>query len=325
MKKKTAIISIIISLVCIVFVVLMCVLLVKNKKSKDTSKEIQNAGEATYNQPSVAEAEEKYKDAAGIYTSVFKDELEGATVVTTYWIELKDDGNGTLSIQDSIPIEWDAKGNIKTKDNVKMQFSISEDELTLNQDDYSEMVFTKSAGKIIRPQNISIDAESVPDGIYAADIYGADIKEENDKLIIPVSLYSVDKYSEEDMDGLEEGDSIIVDGNMYVVDRIESEGDVITINGGLNEGGVELIRDIDTGDYTYFGWDDIKSYTYLLKKDFEADDEMVFSDFQDLSNPMVLDRYSLLDFIADDYLYELNTTVEISGGKIVNITREYMP
>ena len=325
MKKKTITISIIISVVCIAFVVLMCVLLVKNKKSKDASKEIQNAGEATYNQPSVAEVEEKYKDAAGIYTYVYKDEIEDQIVVTTYWIELKEDGKGTISMQDVIPIEWNKNGDIKTSGGQSMTFTISGNDFTLKQDEYSETVFTKSKGKIVRPANVYIDENSFPDGIYSAEISGPKIKEEGDKLIIPVSLYTVDKYSEEDIDGLEEGDSIIVDGIMYVVELIESDGDFISINGGINEGGADLMKDVDTGEYTYFGLDDIKSYTYLLEKEFEADDDMVFNDFQDIGNPMVLDRYSLLDFIADDYLYELNTTVEISGGKIVNITREYMP
>ena len=60
------------------------------------------------------------------------------------------------------------------------------------------------------------------------------------------------------------GDTIVVDGKDMVVTSREDENGFVTINGGLEQGGVDLTSD-DSGVYYAVGLDDAKSYHELGK------------------------------------------------------------
>jgi hypothetical protein len=142
-----------------------------------------------------------------------------------------------------------------------------------------------------------------------------------------VKIYTYDKYDMVDIANLKEGDTIVTHAGEVVVTSLErTQGGLILINGGLEEGGFDLFTD-DSGIFYESGFNDVKNWyevgtaTIRVSADFEG---------RDNSNPdqgeVVLYPGSFLVGEVTDYNFTpYNTTIRVEGGQIVEMNRMYTP
>ena len=77
-------------------------------------------------------------------------------------------------------------------------------------------------------------------------------------------VYDYDRYTAADIEALSEGDTIITHLNgteeitALTVESVERENNYVTINGGIEEGGIDLCKEDD--HYRTLTWDDYPAY-----------------------------------------------------------------
>ena len=147
------------------------------------------------------------------------------------------------------------------------------------------------------------------------------------KMQMDLKIYTYDKYDMVDISALKEGDTIITHAGEVEVTSIErSESGIIYINGGLEEGGFDLVTD-DSGIFYETGFDDAKNWyevgtaTIRVSADFEG---------RDLSDPeqgeVILYPGSFLVGEVSDYNFTpYNTTIRVEEGQIIEMTRSFVP
>ena len=100
--------------------------------------------------------------------------------------------------------------------------------------------------KRIEPLAESLDLNALTDATVAASFGAEDISEKDGKTEITLTVYDYDVYDMVDISQLAVGDTIVVDGKDMVVASREDKDGFVTINGGLEQGGVDLTSD-DSG------------------------------------------------------------------------------
>lgn len=153
---------------------------------------------------------------------------------------------------------------------------------------------------------------------------------------IDLVLYSYDAYAQADIDGLKEGDVIrtYLDGTDEAADvtieSIETNADAgfVTINGGIEEGGIELCRDRDV--YRTITFDDYPVYYEMGEVTMPLADDVTLSDSSadPQATPVESDGIAAVAdaFHADpDYWICNNTTIFTDHGKVSSILRVWVP
>lgn len=153
---------------------------------------------------------------------------------------------------------------------------------------------------------------------------------------IDLILYSYDAYAQADIDGLKEGDVIRthLDGTDEAADvtieSIETNADAgyVTINGGIEEGGIELCRDRDV--YRTITFDDYPVYYEVGEVTMPLADDVTLSDSSadPQATPVESDGIAAVAeaFHADpDYWICNNTTIFTDHGKVSSILRVWVP
>ena len=122
------------------------------------------------------------------------------------------------------------------------------------------------------------------------------------------------------------GDTIVVDGKDMVVTSREDKDGFVTINGGLEQGGVDLTSD-DSGVYYAVGMDDAKSYHELGKIAVPVVDGFVLTDNSDLEHPD--ETYAASDLAklaaSEPGFTANNTLATIEHGELTVLARSYTP
>jgi uncharacterized protein YcfL len=170
--------------------------------------------------------------------------------------------------------------------------------------------------------------ENLTDAILAVSLEEGDAYvDDTGKMQMDVKIYTYDKYDMVDIANLKEGDTIVTHAGEVVVTSLErTQGGLILINGGLEEGGFDLFTD-DSGIFYESGYNDVKNWyevgaaTIRVSADFEG---------RDNSNPdqgeVVLYPGSFLVGEVTDYNFTpYNTTIRVEGGQIVEMNRMYTP
>ena len=170
--------------------------------------------------------------------------------------------------------------------------------------------------------------ENLTDAILAVSLEEGDAYvDDTGKMQMDVKIYTYDKYDMVDIANLKEGDTIVTHAGEVVVTSLErTQGGLILINGGLEEGGFDLFTD-DSGIFYESGFNDVKNWyevgtaTIRVSADFEG---------RDNSNPdqgeVVLYPGSFLVGEVTDYNFTpYNTTIRVEGGQIVEMNRMYTP
>lgn len=153
---------------------------------------------------------------------------------------------------------------------------------------------------------------------------------------IDLVLYSYDAYAQADIDGLKEGDVIRthLDGTDEAADvtieSIETNADTgfVTINGGIEEGGIELCREQDV--YRTITFDDYPVYYEVGEVTMPLADDVTLSDSSadPQATPVESDGIAAVAeaFHADpDYWICNNTTIFTDHGKVSSILWVWVP
>ena len=180
--------------------------------------------------------------------------------------------------------------------------------------------------KRVEPLPETLDVNALTDATVAASFGAADISEKDGKTEITLTVYDYDVYDMVDISQLAVGDTIVVDGKDMVVTSREDKDGFVTINGGLEQGGVDLTSD-DSGVYYAVGLDDAKSYHELGKIAVPVVDGFVLTDNSDLEHPD--ETYAASDLAklaaSEPGFTANNTLATIEHGELTVLARSYTP
>lgn len=160
---------------------------------------------------------------------------------------------------------------------------------------------------------------------------------ERKNTINDVVVYDYDRYTAPEIEALSEGDTIATHLNgteeitALTVESIERENNYVTINGGIEEGGIDLCKEDDY--YRTLTWDDFPVYyevgvakQLVMAEDIELSDGA--ADFE--ADPVIVkgDR-AVCDAMSneeDGYGWNAgNTTVTIQNGEMTRVDRIWVP
>ena len=180
--------------------------------------------------------------------------------------------------------------------------------------------------KRVEPLPETLDVNALTDATVAASFGAADISEKDGKTEITLTVYDYDVYDMVDIAQLAIGDTIVVDGKDMVVASREDKDGFVTINGGLEQGGVDLTSD-DSGVYYAVGMDDAKSYHELGKITVPVAEGFVLTDNSDLEHPDATYAASDLAKLAGESVgfTANNTLATIEHGELPVLARSYTP
>ena len=177
--------------------------------------------------------------------------------------------------------------------------------------------------KRIEPLAESLD---LTDATVAASFGAEDISEKDGKTEITLTVYDYDVYDMVDISQLAVGDTIVVDGKDMVVASREDKDGFVTINGGLEQGGVDLTSD-DSGVYYAVGLDDAKSYHELGRITVPVAEGFVLTDNADPEHPD--ETYAASDLAklaaSEPGFTANNTLATIEHGELTVLARSYTP
>lgn len=185
---------------------------------------------------------------------------------------------------------------------------------------------TAQEAKRIEPLPESLDLNALTDATVAASFGAEDISEKDGKTEIALTVYDYDVYDMVDISQLAVGDTIVVDGKDMVVASREDKDGFVTINGGLEQGGVDLTSD-DSGVYYAVGLDDAKSYHELGKIAVPVAEGFVLTDNSDLEHSD--ETYAASDLAklaaSEPGFTANNTLATIEHGELTVLARSYTP
>lgn len=180
--------------------------------------------------------------------------------------------------------------------------------------------------KRVEPMPESLDPQALTDATVAASFGADDISETDGKTELTLTVYDYDIYDMVDIAQLAVGDTIVVDGKDMVVTSREDENGFVIINGGLEQGGVDLTSD-DSGVYYAVGMDDAKSYHELGKITVPVAEGFVLTDNSDPDHPD--ETYAASDLAklaaSEPGFTANNTLATIEHGELTVLARSYTP
>lgn len=180
--------------------------------------------------------------------------------------------------------------------------------------------------KRIEPLAETLDLNALTDATVAVSFGAEDISEKDGKMEISLTVYDYDVYDMVDISQLAVGDTIVVDGKDMVVTSREDRDGFVTINGGLEQGGVDLTSD-DSGIYYAVGMDDTKSYHELGRITVPVAEGFVLTDNSDPEHPDETYVASDLAKLAGESVgfTANNTLATIEHGELTVLVRSYTP
>ena len=181
--------------------------------------------------------------------------------------------------------------------------------------------------RCVSPLAAGYSTDSLTDCNVPAQFTAADFDWQASTLTMTVC--SEDLYDAVEVNQLQPGDTLVFQGRSIVVQKIEDADGIKTVNGGIEQGGAELMAG-DGGTYRGVQLDDHSVYTTLGKATVPVSSELVFIDCgiepNDPVDTIRNDARGHIQKLGDRSDFnELNTLVLIEGGKITQITRRWIP
>lgn len=190
----------------------------------------------------------------------------------------------------------------------------------------------------VQPMQGVLLSEPLPDGTYHISFESDKVwVGERKNTINDAVVYDYDRYTAPEIEALREGDTIATHLNgteeitALTVESVERENNYVTINGGIEEGGIDLCKEDD--HYRTLTWDDFPVYyevgvakQLVMADDIELSDGA--ADFE--ANPVIVkgDR-AVCDAMSneeDGYGWNAgNTTVTIQNGEMTHADRIWVP
>ena len=170
--------------------------------------------------------------------------------------------------------------------------------------------------------------ENLNDAILSISLEeGGAYVDDTGKMQMDVKIYTYDRYDMVDISELKVGDILVAHAGEIEITAMErSESGIIRINGGLEEGGLDLVTD-DSGIFFETGFNDAKNWYEVGEATIR-----VSADFlgHDNSNPeqgeaLIYPGDFLVGAVTDYNFTPYNTTIRVEGGQIVEMNRMYAP
>lgn len=190
---------------------------------------------------------------------------------------------------------------------------------------------SEEAADQIQPKDVAVDINDLNDCTIHAGFENKDIYLNDDgALVIDLTVYDYDIYDAEDISDLKEGDKIVSAGRTVAVQSVKRTGDYVLINEGSDSDEIDLVRDRDGEYYPVVDTttDPFPDYTEMGQVTVPVDQDFEYHDNSDPANQDViyyagdlLGESGSVDFKCNEY----NGQICIENGKIVEITRNYMP
>ncbi len=179
----------------------------------------------------------------------------------------------------------------------------------------------------------AVISEQLSDGAYIAALDAKSFQKGAEGSTIGVELFSFDRFAPEAIEAMEEGDVICVAGNDIAIKEFSLKNEAenafkgADINGGVENGGVSLMKDGDY--YRTQSTDDHPLYYSLGSVVLPIDAGAVLMDFSDLSQPSGItytaDQLEEV-FGKEDMSWGAEAvSIVVKSGKIVQIFRTYTP
>lgn len=178
----------------------------------------------------------------------------------------------------------------------------------------------------VEPLASTLDVSALTEGDnqFMAGFRGSDIREDGGQLVIDLTVCTYDLYDAVDISMLAAGDTLVVKGEDIPVTSVMEENGSIRVNGGLENGGIDLtsagggtfrvLLENDAPDLYEAG-----TITLPVAQDF------VLTDDSDPESPgQTLYAGDLLG-LGDEVFSPQATTVETAGGMVTAIHRDYTP
>ena len=170
--------------------------------------------------------------------------------------------------------------------------------------------------------------DNLQDAIIAVSFAEGDVYvDDTGKLQMKAKIYTYDKYDMVDIAMLKVGDTIVTHAGEVQVTALERGATgILYVNGGLDNGGFDLVTD-DSGVFFETGYSDVKSWyqvgeaTIRVSADFRGRDT---SD-PDAGEVILYPGSFLVGEVVNYDFTPHNTTVRIEGGQVMELTRVYMP
>ena len=170
--------------------------------------------------------------------------------------------------------------------------------------------------------------ENLTDAILSVSLEpGAVYYDEHGVMQMKFAVYTYDQYDMVDIAGLKVGDTVVrFEGDVVVASLEQSETGVVRINGGLENGGIDLATD-EGGIFYEIGYNDIKSWYAVGEVTLPLAENFAGVDNADLDQrDLVLTKDSFLEgqIVNFDFTPH-NTTIRVENGKVVELNRRYTP
>ena len=154
-----------------------------------------------------------------------------------------------------------------------------------------------------------------------------DIHTDGEETTIDLTVYNYELFDAVEVSKLAKGDTITADGKVIKVETVEENDGVVTINGGIESGGLDL-RGGEGGTYYEVGMYNEKFFYEAGTINVPVSADVVITDTSDPVDS-VIPRYTLADLaaVAADGIgfNPQNTTVTITDGEIIEINRVFIP
>ena len=186
-----------------------------------------------------------------------------------------------------------------------------------------------SRDSVVRPIPLRIDVNNFDDGIYPVAFDRSELEKEEEGFNVTFEIFNMDLYDAAELHSMEVGGYIEIGGKIVKIESLSKDGNVI-INGGLDNGGAELIP-VGGGVYRYQGWDDIATYTSFGKVRLSVPDTIDFIDRGNVEKSMkgvTVPGKKTFDYLRTTKFGSFNqysTRIRIDNGAVVEFFREYRP
>lgn len=176
----------------------------------------------------------------------------------------------------------------------------------------------------IEPKTMGYDSASPEDCTVNASFTVKDFNLEEGK--ISFSVYEEEIYDAVEVSLMQIGDTLNINGRELVVESIQDVNGDLKVNGGIEEGGAELLAG-SGGTYRARSLEDAPAYLETGRSTLPLSEALTISDgYKDASSPKTATFEELEDYLdgldgASDSFNYLTTTIQVAGGKVINITR----
>ena len=170
--------------------------------------------------------------------------------------------------------------------------------------------------------------ENLTDAILSVSLdEGNAYVDDNGRMQMDLKIYTYDTYDMVDIANLKVGDTVVRHyGEVKVVSKEQNETVTISINGGLENGGFDLVTD-DCGIFYETGFNDVKNWYEIGEATIRVSADFKGIDNADLEQGEVIIYPGdfLIGAVTNYDFTPYNTTIRVEDGQIVEMNRVFTP